>query len=139
MYNEEKIMSDTTVQPKPKWPVVIAIISFLYAAFLCLFYRPSANSTYVSIAWNYAIIVSMFCGAFGLAFRRSWGSKVLILSSWLAVLKGADALIMVISSLGGMPTIFVMLGILTMMVPLYGWPVFLLFWLYRHKLPNGRE
>ncbi len=120
-------MNDTALQPKPKWPVVIAIISFLYVTFRCLLFRPSLNSTLISIVLGYAIIASMFCGAFGLAYRRSWGRKVLVLGSWLAISQGAHSLITVISFIGGIPPIFTMLGMLTLMIALCGWPVFLLF------------
>jgi hypothetical protein len=78
----------------------------------------------------------MFSGALGLSFHNSRAAKVLILGSWLSVIQGAHKLTIVIWFLGGIPTIFGMLGILTVMIPLHGWPVFLLFWLYRHKLPD---
>ncbi len=129
-------MNDTALQPKPKWPVVIAIISFLYVTFRCLLFRPSLNSTLISIVLGYAIIASMFCGAFGLAYRRSWGRKVLVLGSWLAISQGAHSLITVISFIGGIPPIFTMLGMLTLMIALCGWPVFLLFWFRRHRLTD---
>jgi hypothetical protein len=78
----------------------------------------------------------MFFGALGLPFYKPWAPKVLFLGSVLSVIQGAHALTIVISSMGGIPPFFFFLGMLTSMIPVNGWPVFLLFWLYRHKLPD---
>ncbi|MCK4905090.1 hypothetical protein KAS42_02435 [bacterium] len=122
---------------RPKWPLVIGVFTLLYGLFLCLFYHPSENATILSIICNIGVIVFMICGAIGIILHRSWGSRVLVLGSWLYVLEGISTIFVVVDFMGGPPPIFVILGILTTMIPLYGWPVFLLIWFARHKLNGG--
>jgi len=119
--------------PRSKWYIVISIITFLYASFRCAFYRPTADATAISISWNVAVILTMYCGAFGLFFRKSWYAIVLKLGSWIALLQAVHTLYIVFKAINHVPNIFVLLGIFTLMIPLHGWPVILLVWLYKQK------
>ncbi len=130
-------MSDPAGHAKPKWPIVIGILSLLYGAARCVFYHPSADATAISVFFNVGVMATMLGGGLALTLRRLWSIRILVLGSWLGVLHVVHTLITVFATLGGPPTIPLMLGILTLMVPLHGWPVFLLLWFRRHTLGNS--
>ena len=130
-------MSDPAKPAKPNWPVVIGILSLSYGATRCVFYRPSADATTVSVFFNVGVMVTMLGGGLALTLRMLWSIRILVIGSWLGVLHMVHTLITVFAALGGPPTIPLILGILTLMVPLHGWPVFLLLWFRRYTLGNS--
>ena len=86
-----------------------------------------------------AIIVAMYGGIVGFLFHKQWFAGLLKSGSWLALLQALHALYVIFRTLEGEPTPFVVLGILTDMLPLNAWPVILLIWLQKLKTTNVDE
>ena len=120
---------------RQKWPTILASVSILYAVLYGLMYlRPTENPMHIASLWNMAIVASMFLGAVGLFIRKSWATPTLQFASWLAIAQAAYALVNICVFMGGFPPVFVVLGMLTAMLPGIAWPIFLLIWLSRNKL-----
>lgn len=120
-----------------KWSMIVSMVTIIYAVLYGLKYlRPAENIPFITRINNITIIVLMFIGAIGLYARRIWGVKMLVFGSWLAVLRVVYTLFLIIDGMGGAPPAFFLLGVLTAMLPIVGWPVFLLIWLSRNKIPS---
>jgi hypothetical protein len=120
---------------RQKWPTVLASVSLLYAVLYGLMYlRSTGNAGQLAHPWGLAIVAAMLIGAAGLFIRKSWATRALQLGSWFALAQTAYALLTVCAFMGGPPPMFVLLGMLTVMLPIVAWPAFLLIWLWRHSL-----
>ncbi len=130
-------MSNEKSNKVSKWPMIVSMVTIIYAVLYGLKHlRPAENVPFITHVNNIAIIVLMFIGAIGLYARRIWGVRMLVFGSWLAVLRAVYLLFLIIDVMGGAPPVFFLLGVLTAMLPIVGWPVFLLIWLSRNKIPS---
>ncbi len=125
---------------RKKWPTILGILSILYTMLYGLLYlRPSGNAMQFIRLWNMTVVVAMFLGAVGLVTRRSWATGVVRFASWLAIAQAAYALVTVYAFMGGPPPVFAALGMLTAMLPVVAWPLFLVIWLSGHDLGDVAE
>jgi hypothetical protein len=124
---------------KFKWYVVIVLGTLIYATFRCAYYRPSPNVSVPSIFWNLSIIVALYGGIVAFFFHKPWFGGLLKSGAWLALFQAMHTLYVIFSTLEGEPTLFVVLGILTAMIPLNAWPIILLIWAHNLKTTNVEE
>ena len=113
-----------------KWPVVISICTFLYALLFAFFFLRSSSpeTSLLYQVWKISICAFMLVGAVGLTLRKRWGVVASQIGAALVVAKSVHNIIIVFQFMGGPPPIFAVLGMLTVMLPMVAWPIFLLVW-----------
>jgi hypothetical protein len=128
----EERMSDST-NPKQKWQIVVAVLSMLYAVvygFMRL--RLDEYPVRFTHLWDEVIVAAMALGAFGLLIRKSWVIRILRLAAWLVIAKVGYTLVDTIRN--GPNSILAACLEFIYLLPVIAWPVFLRYWLDKHKL-----
>jgi len=127
-------MDKIATQVKPKWPIVIGILSALHGLARSLMFLTSTNPITLIHIWHSTIILGMFVGAFGLITHKEWGRKVLVLSSWVAAFQGLYLSKISLTGMRGFPPLSDIFGIIAAILIFMGWPVFLIIWFWKHDL-----
>jgi hypothetical protein len=131
-------MIDANEERSVKWLIVFGVLCIVYGAFRLVFGRPFADKTALPHQWDYAIIVLFLCGAMGLFFRNQWAILFLTIVSSVVVLEGAYMLAAIaLYLMHALVSFYGLLLILFFLVPLYGWPAFLVYWLHGHRLSGN--
>ena len=129
-------MGEASPTKPAKWPLPIGIVSLMYGLlFGALYVRPPAPDTsWVSPLINTAIAVCFSGGGVGVLVCKRWGVSSLLLGSYMMLAKLIHSLATICVFMGGVPPIFALLAIMTMVIPTAAWPVFLVIWLRREPV-----
>ena len=126
-------MSDASHSQIAKWPLPIGVVSLVYALLYGLMYvRPQTfKASTVSALINVLIVLCFSGGAVGVFLRKPWGISSLVYGSYILLATMVYSLVTIFVFFGGVPPIFALLAILTMMSVSSAWPIFLVIWLRR--------
>ncbi|HUS73779.1 MAG TPA: hypothetical protein VMY06_12010 [Sedimentisphaerales bacterium] len=120
-------------QDKPRkeavWPVVITIISLIYAIFYAL-----ANIRALSSPWRLAICLSLFGGVLGVALKKKFGVLLLLAGSSFIILRMAYGITSTIITTDEPPSVPVIIAIVVGAFVFGGWPAFLIIWFLRRPI-----
>jgi hypothetical protein len=118
-----------------KWPLAIGGVSLLYGLIYGLVYvhPQSFASSKWSAMINVVIPTCFSAGGIGVVLRKPWGVTSLLWGSYLVFANAVYSFLVVCGFLGGVPPLFVLLGMLTLLSVLSAWPVFLVIWLRRRS------
>ena len=129
-------MSQASPTKTAKWPLRIGIVSVMYGLLFGLVYvrPPAADASWVWPLINITIAVCFSGGAVGVLACKRWGVSSLLLGSYIVLPLLIYWLATIFEIMGGVPPIFALLAIMTMMIPTAAWPVFLVIWLRREPV-----
>lgn len=117
------------VRKEVVWPIVITIISLIYAILYTL-----ANIRGLTTPWRLAICLSLFGGVLGVALKKKIGVVLLLAGSSVLILRvayGIVSTIMTVDESLSIPGIVVLVVIGCVFI---GWPVFLIIWFLRRPI-----
>ncbi|MHC4641204.1 MAG: TMEM199/VMA12 family protein [Planctomycetota bacterium] len=117
------------VRKEVVWPIVITIISLVYAILYTL-----ANIRALSTPWRLAICLSLFGGVLGVALKKKIGVVVLLAGSSVLILRmvyGIVSTVITVDKPLSVPEIIVLVVIGCIFI---GWPVFLIIWFLRRPI-----
>jgi hypothetical protein len=123
----------TETSTKAKWPTVIGALSVIYMLLYATLYvrPPEDGGNLFPILQNIGICLLLVSGGIGVGLRRKWGVLLLLIGSVLVLSAAAFSLFLIIMALGASAPIFVLLGVVTLMLPTIAWPGFLIYWFSR--------
>ena len=120
-------------QDKPKkeavWPVVITIISLIYAIFFTL-----VNIRTLSSPWKLAICLSLFGGVLGIGLKKKFGVLLLLAGSSFIIIRMAYGIITTIITADEPFPVPAIIAIVVVTLVFCGWPAFLIIWFLRRPI-----
>jgi hypothetical protein len=120
-------------QEKPRkeavWPIVITIISLIYAIFYALI-----NIRVLASPWRLAICLSLFGGVLGVGLKKKFGVLLLLAGSAFIILRMAYGISSTIITSDEPPSVTAIIAIVVATFIFCGWPAFLIIWFLRRPI-----
>lgn len=114
---------------KTVWPVVITIISLIYAILYTL-----VNIRSLSSWWRLVTCAFLFCGVLGIALKRKRGVALLLIGSALVLLHLAYRISLLVSGMSETPAASEIVGMSIVALLFAAWPSFLIIWFVRKRI-----
>lgn len=111
------------------WPVVITIISFIYAIFYTI-----VNVRGLSNPWRLAACLSLFGGVLGVGLKKKGGVTLLLIGSSLIILRMAYHIALTLTTMEEPPSIPIIVTIAVLALVFGTWPAFLIIWFLRKPI-----
>ena len=111
------------------WPIVITIISLIYAILYAL-----VNIRGLSSPWRLAICLSLFGGVLGVALKKKIGVILLLAGSSVIIFRMAYGIASTIATMDEPLSIPGIVAIVVLAFVFGGWPAFLIIWFLRKPI-----
>ena len=122
-------LHQNSVRKEVVWPIVITIISLIYAV---LYVLVSIRNLFTP--WRIAICILLFGGISGIALKKKFGVALLLTGSFGLILRIAYNIISTIITMDEPLTIPGIVVLVVIGCVFIGWPVFLIIWFLRRPI-----